>query len=151
MFCRNCGNKINNGAKYCEKCGNQVLYQNNNTVQANNKSNVPNLCVASYILLGIIAFSHISFIIAALITANSEISDFMMSSSFVGLLSAPVTYIIGLIITIVAKIKFPKNRHPNILIILYVIMGLILVAEIIFVISLINSCISAINNCNNLG
>ena len=28
MYCKNCGNKLNDGAKFCAKCGNKVEQEN---------------------------------------------------------------------------------------------------------------------------
>ena len=41
MYCMNCGNKLNENAKFCDKCGNSIenIYQNKYEIEEENNSN----------------------------------------------------------------------------------------------------------------
>ena len=41
MYCKNCGNQLNNGETICQKCGTQI--QINNNIQNNNNNNNNNV------------------------------------------------------------------------------------------------------------
>ncbi len=174
MFCRNCGNKLTDGAKFCNNCGTPVNDINNNSINNNQYNNVnngnnnmynnannnvyqkqeprvPGACIASYILFAIIVLIHIINITSILSIVSDTGATELVAVLGINIISVPIFYLIGLITTIVAKVSHPKNLHSKICLVIYIILGLIVIAEAVVLISAIGSCIAELDNCSNLG
>lgn len=67
MFCQKCGNKLNDGAAFCPKCGTKVIIESNNTFQSTNnnttvtskKSNKKNFIIIGIVLLLFVFFIRV--------------------------------------------------------------------------------------------
>ena len=144
MSCKNCGKELKENSKFCTNCGASL----ENKVDSKKKNEIvkemPGIGIAAYILAGIILLNHLVFGYS-IITLNG---DSVFSSLLWGIIVVPILYIIGLVLAIVMKAKYSRYSHSNILIIIYVVLGIILVLEFIQLISLANSCINDLKSCN---
>ena len=155
MFCTNCGEKIENGDKFCIKCGTPVVHteelqnlvqQSNKTVINNNisensmseedKKNANILCIISLIC------TYGSGLFPLLTTLNNSESESMFSSVF------SMGPLIGLVLMIIARIKYPKSTFAKILMWVYIVNIIIL---IIGMIVLMIACYSMIQSCKGMG
>ena len=149
MFCQNCGNRIPDDVKYCPNCGSPVT-NNVNVVNKNiNEKNtsLKTSCLIAYGMYIVITLTHISAVFSFLSNFGGA-DSFQTNFPFLGFFLMPIFYIIGLISTIVAKVSYPKNKHTTILLIISIILGIILVVEVIGFISMVQTCINSIQECN---
>ena len=157
MFCRNCGQKLEANAKFCNSCGasidnkNNIVVNipNNNVVAQNNqkKEGASGLAITAYILAAIIVMIHLVLLISGLTIISDNDSDVFGSLFILAPISLPIFYITGLVLSIVDKVKHKKSVHGIILLVIYIILGIILIIETIIVISMIAACIQGLNNC----
>lgn len=121
MFCEKCGEKIKEGNSFCTNCGtpkkliNKVeqteVVQNNVVVDEDNKkANL--LCIISLLcyFVGPIIFFLVSVVLALLSKTLGTI--------FNVLVGAP--RIAGIVLMIVARIKYPKNTFAKVLMWIYI-------------------------------
>ena len=99
MFCGNCGNKVNNNERYCEKCGKPVWQKNNVKIQKNN--NIVSIIGFVLSLIGVLSFgflSPLSLIICiiglVLSKANKRKDKLSIAGIIISILS--LVFIIGL-------------------------------------------------------
>ena len=146
MFCIKCGNKIQPGVKFCKNCGNKI--ENNTLNSSDNKVNytisetIPSLGIISYLMLGLSIFLNITNIKNIFRIFDTNNFNAIFNSFTFNLFAIPIIYIIGLIIMIITKVMYNKNRYANILLISYIIFGIILAIEIFAIISIGGSCLS---------
>jgi hypothetical protein len=65
MFCQKCGNKLNDGAAFCPKCGTKVIIESNNTFQSTNNNTIVTNTKSkkkNFIIIGIVLFLFVFII-----------------------------------------------------------------------------------------
>ena len=69
MFCKNCGNKLNENSRFCEKCGTSVVYDvHNNVINPNQEvKNNKNKNVVWYIIGGIVGILLVGNVIKSVL------------------------------------------------------------------------------------
>ena len=138
MFCSKCGKKLGSDARFCDNCGNSINNGNINSSSDNNKPIVSeeerhaiSLCFLSYGIL----FLGITFI-----KGYNKIYSLTFQEQF---FLSVIFYIIGLVVVITTKIKYPKYKKVNILLIVYILIAVLLIIALIVLMSFINSCIDS--------
>ena len=106
MYCEKCGTKIEGGKNFCPGCG-----ANLNLPKENKSDNDYDQKTAKGLAIGSTAALLCSMGFLALIPILNN-SKFLPSSGGF--------YIIGLIVTIVLRVKFPKYKPGKVLIWLYI-------------------------------
>ena len=127
MYCSKCGNLINQGENFCNKCGNQILnnnYQNgfNNTNSYNNNYNVNynkketkkfrtgrNI---GFLFLGVFAWYFVFMFIQVILTMNNPSPNYEAPAilSVLGITVPIWTIILGVpIISIMGLVKNSKK------------------------------------------
>lgn len=127
MYCSNCGKQCNEGAKFCEQCGNPInqitsQQQNTQTKEATATSN----------MLTLIAF--FLFFPAPFLCRQIGLS--VLNGLF---------YLVGLTLLIYTRVKYPNNIWAKVL------MWLVIIYFIIMVILGILLWITCIETCGKLG
>ncbi len=132
MKCEKCGNDINPNEKFCTNCGNPVPVVEQPTpevvtspvpVDTNEQAN--RLCIISLILY--FGSSIIAGILTFLSGGNEVVSN--MFSGIAGL--GPLA---GIVLMIVARVKYPESRFAKTLMWIYIaltILGIILIVVVI--------------------
>ncbi len=132
MKCEKCGNDINPNEKFCTNCGNPVPVVEQPTpevvtspvpVDTNEQAN--RLCIISLILY----FG--SSLIAGII--NFVIGDSGLSNAITSL--AALGPLAGIILMIVAKVKYPDNKFAKVL--MWVYIGLTVGAIVLAIIAVV--------------
>ena len=143
MYCKNCGEKIEDGRSECDSCKISIdekeevkkseVIDNKIDLEKDkeDEKNANLLCVISLILY--FGSGTISGIFAVL----SSVSGTYISS-FTGL--CPLA---GIVLMIIARVKYPKNKFAKILMWIYIILTLISIIAVIIVIA---ACVYACGN-----
>ena len=92
MYCRNCGNKLEETAQYCNKCGNQV---NQTVVQTNGKSKKFTLRLVILVLLEIFSYLPGGIVLLFEDSITSSIGEILV---VILALLPTILYIVGIII-----------------------------------------------------
>ena len=132
MFCSNCGTKLSENENFCTNCGKQMkVVETPQQVQVKkdieetpeDKKNAHLLCIISLIL------TFASDIIAGIVSVIFP----PLGSLLVEV--APLCNLAGLVLMIVARVKYPKNKFAKILMWIYIILFLlgILAVVLLFV------------------
>lgn len=144
MFCTKCGNKLQPGVKFCNSCGNEV---NTNVLNSNVNENkkeqvkpIPIVCIVSYLILALIILLHISFGLKFNNSTTIYMNKLLETSKLFSYIIS-VIYIIGLILMIIANVSYNKNKHSNILMVLYIVFGIIIALELCFIYLFDNACL----------
>ena len=141
MYCKNCGEKIEDGKLECTKCGTKVEDKkeeiikaeivNNSSSQVNNNSvpsaedekNANLLCVISLILyFGSSAISGLLYSISSI------------SGSYVANIGG-LCPLAGIVLMIIARVKYPKNKFAKVLMWVYIIFTLLAIVGAIIVVA----------------
>ena len=133
MYCKNCGKKLSNNENFCTNCGvEKTNIINSDTTITNEELKEDNNC---NILCGISLLLYLAsdIILLPLLTNNSD-----NSSGILGISS-----LVGLVLMIIARVKYPKKTFPKILMWLYI--AKIIIAIILLIIVCI-ACVSCVNN-----
>ena len=153
MYCKNCGEKIEDGKLECTKCGTKIEDKKeeikdaeivNNSKSVNNnfvpseedEKNANLLCVISLIL-----YFGSSVISGLLYSISSVTGSYLINIG--GL--CPLA---GIVLMIIARVKYPKNKFAKVLMWLYIILTLL---AIIAVILLFAACVHACVNFDTSG
>lgn len=151
MYCTSCGSKINEEDSFCTNCGakkQNVETSNNETPKEENKvvpkqevveedeKNANLLCILSLIFK--YGGSVISGILSVIFAPLGEL--------FSGL--APLTWLTGIVLMIVARIKYPSNKFAKVLMWIYIIETIL---SIVLFIILIAACIMTCNSMDTSG
>ena len=138
MYCINCGNKLSDTDRFCPECGtenttgtnitpvsntqtNNQTVNNNNEMSPEDKKNADMLCVISLIC----TFG------GSLVTAV-----FPPAAAITGIMP-----LAGLILMIVARVKYPKSTFAKVLMWLYIVLYVMAVlAVILMVYALVIAC-----------
>jgi len=99
MFCKNCGNEINNNDKFCSKCGKEVQ----NTIETSTLDNVDYLDKPKKLVKISLICTIISFIMVA-ITSNGNDNNIVWNISKIVFAISLITYCIGIIMCTVISI-----------------------------------------------
>ena len=153
MKCEKCGNELTLGENFCRKCGNQVnanLMPSNvapvdvinpeNTVypdQAERDAAANKLCTISlicYFGAGIIAT------ILTFLTGGDEGIGRMFSSL------ASLGPLAGIVLMIIARVKYPENKFAKTLMWIYIILAIIGIVLVVVVIIFFVSMCSGLRN-----
>ena len=133
MYCKNCGNKVEETEIYCYHCGTkqkedpilnqQVIYvQSVNVESPEDKKSADMLCIISLIL-----FFGVPLISTA-VTSVTKISNNVIS------IIAPFCELAGIVLMIVARVKYPYNKFAKILMWIYIVLiGLGIIGFIVMV------------------
>lgn len=157
MFCKNCGNKLNEKASFCPNCGTKVEEKKVEKVEekketptvntANNgTTNVVNdsdkKLSTTLTVISIICHYGIAAVLGTISSIIDEIritNSFYMVSGSLMILS----YLASFVLVIIAIVKNKKNKFPIIMLIVYI-------AEIlIFIIGLVILYAACIYACEN--
>ena len=118
MYCTNCGNELKNDRNFCSNCGskienNNVNNQNNVTIK-NEKSEDDKyaniLCIISIILTFGASF------VLGILSYNAR--NLESAFDYIGGLCP----LIGLVLMIVARVKYPNNKFAKILMWIYIVL-----------------------------
>ena len=139
MFCSNCGNKLNENDQFCNKCGQAIL--KNKGVMVNNANNSTNINnddekkanILSAISL-IVGFG-MDAVITILATFLPKARDVLRSFGITG--SLPI---LGLVIMIVARVKYPNNKFAKIVMWIYIV-GFVI--TIVAILAIFATCITS--------
>ena len=144
MYCKQCGTKVEEGNKFCTRCGVNLESDNNQSNNINNETNQINnvqndntqntvdtkdyseakkMCIASVVLTYCSGF--IAVLMSTMVPALSKIF-----SSLSGI--CPIA---GLFLLITVRVKYPEYKPGKIIMWVYIItVGISLVAFILFAI-----------------
>ena len=141
MFCSNCGKKLDDNEKFCSNCGKlrEDRFQEegngsnvNNAVQKSNDERVPNILSLFSLILGFGIGSTIALINVFIPNAEAFLANLGITGSFP---------LIGLVIIIITRIKYPKNKFSKIVLWIYIIFFIIgIIAMVLFLAACINLC-----------
>ncbi len=157
MFCKNCGNKLNEKASFCPNCGTKVEEKKVEKVEEkketptvnttnNGTTNVVNdsdkKLSTTLTVISIICHYGIAAVLGTISSILDEIriaNSFYMVSGSLMILS----YLASFVLVIIAIVKNKKNKFPIIMLIVYI-------AEIfIFIIGLVILYAACIYACEN--
>ena len=126
MYCSKCGENIQNGDNFCANCGETVFVDSNvnmpqvygvnkNITLENQKDkNVDFLCILS-LVIGMVLPTLFNFVDGLLKSKKLlAVSNFL--NSIIGLFS-----IAGLVLMIIIRVKYPKNKFGKILMWIYIV------------------------------
>ena len=137
MYCINCGKEVKENSNFCDSCGTNVNIAKENLVDTTiqDEKNANLLCIISLILY---FGSGIVFgLLFSLFPNGSKLE------SLSGL--SPLA---GIVLMIVARIKYPKNKFAKVLMWIYISLTILgLIAMAIFLVA----CAYALKDCNTLG
>ncbi|MCR4581107.1 MAG: zinc-ribbon domain-containing protein [Bacilli bacterium] len=140
-YCPNCGNQLPQGASFCTKCGGKLgVYQQPQQAQISPEDDkkANNLSLISLgLFFGPSALSILSAGISASTSAGSRITAISSALSGVCTLAA-------IVLMIVARVKYPKNKLAKIVMWIYIALFAI---GIIGSVLLILACAYACRNC----
>ena len=135
MYCRNCGTKIDDNESFCTNCGTPKENINNNVptkVEVKNTEMSPEdtknanlLCILSLVL----TFGS-DAILGVIMVVFPPLGSILSSIS-------PLCNLAGLVLMIVARVKYPKSKFAKIL--MWVYIGLF-IASILLVVLVIVAC-----------
>ena len=146
MYCTSCGSKINEEDSFCTNCG--AKKQDVETPKEENKvvpkqevveedeKNANLLCILSLVFK--YAGPVISGVLSVLFAPLGEV--------FSGL--APLSGLTGIVLMIVARIKYPSNKFAKVLMWIYIIETIL---SIVLFIILIAACIMTCNSMDTSG
>lgn len=138
MYCKNCGEKVEDGKLECTKCGTKVEDKVemdkaeivNNSSSSNNDNSIPSaedeknanlLCVISLILyFGSSAISGLLYSISS------------VSGSYVANIGG-LCPLAGIVLMIIARVKYPKNRFAKVLMWIYIILTILAIVTVILI------------------
>lgn len=153
MYCKNCGKKIEDGKLECANCGTKVEDKekinegeivnnvspsvNDNSIKSvEDEKNANLLCVISLILyFGSSALTGLLYYVSA----------------FSGMSVASITSICplaGIVLMIIARVKYPKNKFAKILMWIYIILTILTIVSVVI---LFAACIYACSNFDTSG
>ena len=138
MFCGNCGNRLNDTDLYCPNCGHQNIVNNKVIVSNSNDgdSRANTLCVISLILT---YFISIPFGILEAISPS-------LKHAFDGIIG--LGPIVGFILMIIARVKYPNSKFAKVLMWIYIIS---IIVWIILTILVLIACSVACSGLGNMG
>ena len=146
MYCTSCGSKINEEDSFCTNCG--AKKQDVETPKEENKvvpkqevveedeKNANLLCILSLVFK--YAGPVISGVLSVLFAPLGEL--------FSGL--APLTWLTGIVLMIVARIKYPSNKFAKVLMWIYIIEAILSVVLFIIIVA---ACIMTCNSMDTSG
>ncbi len=152
MYCKNCGKELSSEDKFCSNCGlgnkldpdnNQTNTLKDNETSANSSGTINDkedrecniLCIISLICLFIN-----SGVLSIYGTKLDEANSF---SSILGL--APL---VGVVLMIVARVKYPKKTFPKVLMWIYIVNIIIFIIFFIMFFVLCYGCVSSMGDWN---
>lgn len=132
MFCKNCGKNLNNGDKFCTGCGQSIDGNSNpqQVVEKDSQSDMSTEDIKTARLLTIlsIVFTYCSSAIAAfLIGVFGAIPGLEKALSAI----AGISPLAGIVLLIVARVKYPKYKFAKILMWFDIIMIIIAIVSFI--------------------
>lgn len=144
MYCGNCGKQVENGY-FCSECGSRIIQENNNDLINQNIVNVQNsslnkmrkedeksanlLCILSIIF---------SYAIPIPLSFIGELVPAMMSFA---ISISGICPLAGLVLMIVARIKYPESKFAKILMWVYIVtIALSMIVFIVFMVSCAIAC-----------
>lgn len=137
MYCKNCGNKLENDDVFCTNCGtkkddtsdNSIVEDtkkvevNNNEMSPEDTKNANLLCIISLIL------TFASDLIAGIITVVfPPLGELLMSIT-------PLCNLAGLVLMIVARVKYPKSKFAKILMWIYIGLFIFSIVAIVLIVA----------------
>ena len=157
MFCKNCGNKLNEKASFCPNCGTKVEEKKVEKVEEKKETSTVNTAnngttnevndsdkklSTTLTVISIICHYGIAAVLGTISSILDEIritNSFYMVSGSLMILS----YLASFVLVIIAIVKNKKNKFPIIMLIVYI-------AEIlIFIIGLVILYAACIYACEN--
>ena len=129
--CANCGKEVSVENRYCPHCGGDLSITNTPVIETEADKKKGNmLCIGSLIcLLFPVTIAIIGVIISSL---TNQSTDLLIILNALYIISFPL-FVVGLILMIVAKVKYPKSKFAKVLMWFYIIIiGLIILLYIFF-------------------
>ena len=128
MYCPNCGTPINGDEKFCRGCGRPLKNDVCNT-----------LCIISLVCFGLP-------LVGGVFTAFLEHFELFYIPFRVFSFLAPLAWIAGLVLMIVARVNYPQSKFAKVVMWIYIV-GFIL--EVVTVIIALAACYMAVASCGS--
>lgn len=142
MYCSNCGKKLNDDEKFCSNCGNNrdvknEVKNNSNNVEntSNNQSYIDKSDGNSLALLSLVFGFGTELVVLFISRLFPNAKELFNSYGISGFCS-----LIGIVLMIVARVKYPHNRLAKIAMWVYIIK---LVLYLVLVVLFFATCIFA--------
>lgn len=165
MFCRNCGEKLEDGDRFCIKCGTPIVQQHEigNIIQEeNNSNNQLNQLNAAVVNNKVIdnnmseedkKNANMLCIISLILTYGSGIFPIFSvlenpDSNNIFSILCSMGPLIGLVLMIIARIKYPNSKFAKVVMWIYIINIIIMMIGLLL---LIITCYAAIQSCSGMG
>jgi uncharacterized membrane protein YvbJ len=143
-YCKYCGKELEENATFCGNCGKEIE-QINTTSNVNNISNnkiekstnTDEEDARIYCILSLVCTFFSGIITKILYSLNINIYSI-----------TPLCTIIGIVLMIYARVKYPKSKFAKVLMWLYLILFIL---GILMIIVLIICCFEIIDSCGDIG
>ena len=132
MYCKNCGTKLDEDDLFCTNCGTakndkkevvEKVEIKNNEMSETDTKNANLLCILS--LIFVFAFDMIAGIITVIIPPLGEL---LFSIS-------PLANLTGLVLMIVARVKYPKSTFAKILMWVYIALFILAIVATVLIVA----------------